>query len=420
MSFVLYLDRVCMGQAVKPIKEEFEITENWRMSVILMAFTLAYGLFEVPTGRMGDRYGVRRVLTRIVIWWSLFTMLTGACWGFWSLVVVRFLFGAGEAGAYPNAARVITRWFPLRERGRVQGLMLTSGLVGGSLSPALAAYIIEGFGWRTAFTAFGLVGVVWAIAFFFWFADDPARHPGVNELERDLIGTAGPSTEHRPIPWSLVLRNRSIWLLAAIICCSAFVSYVYFSWYPNYLQSARGVSQVRAGELSSLVLAGGAAGTLGGGFVVDFLARRRSMPRRIRQYFCCVAMIIAAAVLALAVLSDESLVSASLASVSLFAMLLFQSTWWSTAIEVSGPHTGALFGLMNGIGAIGAMSSQLFFGAFPDWREKQGYVGRDQWDPAFWVCVALLLVAAVMWLGVDSRKRIGDDHSPASGIGGNG
>src|SRR5262245_11363858 len=153
MAGVLYLDRICMGQAVEPIQRELDIS-NKRMSAVLMAFTLAYGLFEVPTGRLGDRLGGRRVLTRIVLWWSLFTALTGAAWGFWSLLAIRFLFGAGEAGAFPNAARIISRWFPLAERGRVQGLLLTASQLGSVVAPLLAAAVIEFMGWRWMFIAF--------------------------------------------------------------------------------------------------------------------------------------------------------------------------------------------------------------------------------------------------------------------------
>src|SRR5207244_3080579 len=125
LTGVLYLDRICMSQAVVPIQRELHLS-NTDMSYVMMAFTLSYGLFEIPTGRMGDRLGSRAVLTRIVLRWSAFTALTGACAGFVSLLFVRFLFGAGEAGAFPNAMRVIARWFPLRERGRVQGVMLAA------------------------------------------------------------------------------------------------------------------------------------------------------------------------------------------------------------------------------------------------------------------------------------------------------
>ncbi|MBY0513399.1 MAG: MFS transporter, partial [Gemmataceae bacterium] len=150
MAAVLYLDRICWSQANRSIRDELGLS-NTQMSLVMMAFTLAYGLFEVPTGRLGDRFGSRSVLTRIVVWWSAFTALTGACSGFGTLVLVRFLFGAGEAGAFPNAARVIARWFPVGERGRVQGLVLTAAQLGSVAAPAGAAYLIRGVGWRWAF-----------------------------------------------------------------------------------------------------------------------------------------------------------------------------------------------------------------------------------------------------------------------------
>lgn len=414
MAAILYLDRACFSAAVAPIEREFGITRESQMSIVMVAFTLAYGLFEIPTGRLGDRYGSRRTLTRVVAGWSIFTMLTAACWGLWSLVAVRFLFGAAEAGAFPNAARIIARWFPQAERGRVQGLMLTCAVAGSSLSPGLAAAVIDRFGWRAMFIAFGSVGIIWAIIFIRWFRDDPAEHPSANEAERAKIGTGGPPPEHRPIPWREVSRNRSIWLLAIIVSCTAFVSYVYLSWYPKYLQAARGVEQVRAGALASLVLAGGALGTLGGGFVVDHLTRKMAKPARARQLICAVAMVAAGVLLVFAVRADSPLLSAGLTCLSLCAMMSFQSTWWSSAIEVSGGHVGSLFGLMNGIGAVGAISSQYFFGAFADWRKDHGYLGRDQWDPSFYLCVAVLFIASACWLGVNVNRKISGESAKSA------
>ncbi|HYH63375.1 MAG TPA: MFS transporter, partial [Urbifossiella sp.] len=164
LAGVLYLDRICFGQAIDPMQRELGLT-NTQMGLVAMAFTIAYGLFEIPTGRLGDRFGSRSVLARIVIWWSVFTALTGAAWGFTSLLMIRFMFGAGEAGAFPNAARVISRWFPISERGRVQGVMLTAAQLGGAAAPLAAAAVIELAGWRWAFVVFGSVGVVWAVGF---------------------------------------------------------------------------------------------------------------------------------------------------------------------------------------------------------------------------------------------------------------
>ena len=412
MSLILYLDRVCMSKAVKSIQEEFDLSGK-RMAVILMAFTLAYGLFEIPTGRWGDRYGARRVLTRIVLWWSAFTALTAACFGFWSLVGVRFLFGAGEAGAYPNAARVITRWFPARERGRVQGLVLSAGLIGGSFAPALAAYVIQSYGWRAVFLMFGSVGVFWALLYFWWFRDDPALHASVNDAERAEIGPAGSPRVHSSIPWRQVFRTPTIWLLGTITSCNSFISYLYFSWYPTYLEKGREASPIQAGWLATLVLGAGAAGVLAGGIVVDRMSRYGVDPGRLRRRFCSVALALSACAMAGAVQANDAVLSASLTATSCLLMFLQQSTWWSSATEVSGPHVGSLFGLMNGLGVVGAMSSQFFFGAFVDWRKAEGYLGRDQWDPAFYVCVVVLAASGLCWTFVNLTRRVGDSPSPS-------
>lgn len=394
-----------MGQAVKPIQDEMGLT-NTEMSFVLMAFTLAYGIFEVPTGHWGDRVGSRRILARIVVWWSAFTMLTGACTGFLSLLFVRFLFGAGEAGAYPNMARIVDRWFARTERGRVQAWLLAGSLVGGSIAPFLAATLTSWLGWRWTFVCFGGVGVLWTIAFLRWFRDEPARHPSVNDAELRTIqaGRAIPDRHAAvvgSVPWRQVLANRNIWLLSTNIACMSFTSYLYFSWYPKYLQDARGLDFRTTGWLVSFVLGAGALGILLGGYLADRIGRASS-----RRWQGLVVDSLAALLLFASTLCDNPYAAVTCTSVSCLAMHAQQPVWWSSAIETSGKHVGALFGLMNGIGTIGAMSSQFFFGAFSDWRKSQGYVDRAQWDPAIVVCSMLLAVGAICWLFTDPAKRV--------------
>jgi MFS family permease len=405
LSFVLYLDRICMSQAVVPIQEELHLS-NGEMSLVLMAFTLAYGLFEVPTGHWGDRIGARAVLTRIALWWSVFTALTGACPNLAALLVVRFLFGAGEAGAYPNTARVVARWFPASERGRAQGLIIFAALLGGTASPVMAGHLIAAVGWRWAFLVFGLTGVLWAGAFWAWFHDEPAGHPAVNNAELQRIGSPGPAAggrHHAAIPWRAVFSNPSIWLLGAITTCGAFNAYLYYSWFPKYLQAGRGVGNIEAGWLAGLVLGCGAAGTLSGGLAADLVVRRGSDLGRARRWLGGGAFLLAAGFLLLAVRSESPRVSAVLTGLSYASAASAQSNWWSCAIETSGRHVGALFGLMNAMGVIGAMASQYFFGAFADWRAGQGVTGRAQWDPAFYVVAGVLLTASLCWFFYDTR-----------------
>ncbi len=408
LAAVLYLDRICMSQAVKPIREELKLSDG-EMSYVLMAFTVAYGLFEVPTGRWGDRVGGRAVLTRIALWWSAFTALTGAGFGLVSLVVIRFMFGAGEAGAYPNVARVLYRWVPAAERGRVQGLLLAAAQLGAVAAPTLAAYLIDAVGWRWTFAVFGALGVVWAVGFWLWFRDDPADHLGVNAAEWDLIraGTAAPEPTREPVPWRAVLSNPGIWLLGLSTTCAAFNTYFYFSWFPTYLMDARKVSNADAGWLSTLALAGSAVGVLAGGWAADRVTRLG--PPRVwgRRLLGAGSMAVAAASLWLGARCDSPPALAGLASVSTLAILFTLPTWWSAAIEQSGRHVGALFGLMNSLGVVGALASQWFVGAFSDWRKAQGYTGRAQWDPIFDVYVTVLLVGAVAWAAYRYRPLPG-------------
>lgn len=404
LSGVLYMDRICFSMAVKPITEELGLTKV-DMFWVMLAFTVAYGVFEVPVGRWGDRRGARSVLTRIALSWSLFTALTGACTGFWNLLLVRFLFGAGEAGAFPNAARVLARWFPDAERSRAQGLMLAASQAGSIMVMPLAAYLIEWFGWRSMFLIFGLLGVFWAAAFWFWFRDDPAQHPAVNDAERQHIGEgrAAQVSRHDPIPWRLIRGNPSIWLLSTIMVLAAFNSYFYYSWFPTYLKEARSVANVASGWLSMLPYVGTSLGTLAGGYISEWIVRNAADRDRAVRAYCGTAYLVAAGSLWCAVRSTDPWVLVGFAAVSCLCTASTLPTWWTCAIRISGRHVGALFGLMNMVGGIGAGLSQGFIAIFTDWRKSLGYSLQQQWDPVFYVYMGGLAAGAVCWSLYRSR-----------------
>lgn len=426
MTFVLYLDRVCMGQVAPAMQKELDISDT-RMGLIFAAFTLSYALFEVPTGRWGDRYGSRGVLTRIVIWWSAFTALTGAATGFWMLALTRFLFGAGEAGALPNSARVVRNWFPESGRGRAQGVVTTFMMIGGAASPIVSQKLIDLFGWRWAFVAFGFLGVAWAGAFYAWFRDTPSEHPLSNEAERQLIEGGKPARqatltdgetlapdlvaetgaeEHGPIPWGLVRRNANVWLLGLAMMTMSAIYYMLFSWYPKYLQSARGVSPDQSGNLSSMVLGAGAFGCLFGGWLTDWLVRVTGHGRWGRTLPSMVGAAMAGSGLLASVRTDSTLSASIFIAMACCGVQLQVPSWWACATQISGRHLGALFGLMNMIGAVGAISSQLFLGRFADWMKGRGFSGRAQWDPGFYVYVGVAVLGMIIWSLVDPRKTV--------------
>ena len=185
---ITYLDRVCISVAGPLMQRDLHIGPvGWGW--VTGMFTVSYCLFEIPTGVLGDRIGPRRVLTRIVIWWSAFTALTGAVTGYVPLLITRFLFGAGEAGAFPNASIVVSRWFPPARRATMCGVLLMSSQIGGALAPLLVVPIQSRYGWRASFFVFGALGIGWAGAWYAWFRDSPPHEAGqVRDSARNHAG----------------------------------------------------------------------------------------------------------------------------------------------------------------------------------------------------------------------------------------
>ncbi len=430
MTFVLYLDRVCMGKAAPRIQEELVIS-NGAMGWVHVAFQLSYAVFEIPTGRWGDRYGSRGVLMRIVIWWSIFTALTGASAGLAMLLVVRFLFGAGEAGALPNTARVLRSWFPESSRGRAQGTVTTAMLIGGAVAPVAAQFLIDQAGWRWSFVIFGLIGLGWAVSFYRWFRDEPADHPATNEAERRLIDAGRTSQEplplaeetlapdlvvdqgraHGPIPWDRVLSCANVWLLGGAMMTMSGIYYMLIFWYPTYLEKARGVTPQQAGWLSTMVLGAGAIGSFLGGWLTDWLVQRTGN----RRWGRTGQAVLGAGLAAVGFLSSVVTNSAGLASLFIalacLGVQLQLPAWWACATQVSGRHLGALFGMMNMIGGVGAILSELFVGYLADWMKSLGYSGRAQWDPALAVYVVVALIGLILWSLVNPEKTVEDPEA---------
>lgn len=455
LAFILYIDRICIGQAGTAIKADLRIS-NFQFGLVLVAFQIAYAIFEPTTGHWGDRYGSRRVLIRIVLWWSAFTALTGAVlwfeplglgpthyvqpdwfedpvgsgmWhqyeaypqpaivlfsSFYLLMIVRFLFGAGEAGALPNAARVISGWFPPGERGPPQALISTCAQIGGAVAPWLASIFITSpyIGWRWAFVIFGSLGVVWAWFFARGFRDDPATHPRVNQPEREYIlgrqaATAGSAApQAHGIPWRLTLRNPNIWLLGFANACTAFFSYMLFGWFPTYLKDGRGLGETESGWLGMLPYLFGAAGVLLGGYVGDWLTRRTGSRRLAMCSMGAIGLFLAGVLVGSSIYADAPLLAVLLCSAGYFFSYLQLAAWWATMADIGGRHLGALFGLCNMIGLAGGGISQVFLGWYADYMKGQGYLGRDQWDSAFYLYGGVLIVGSVLWLFMNPRRTV--------------
>ena len=408
LSLLLYIDRVCIGQAETSIRAELGLTKS-HMGWIFNAFMLAYCLFEVPTGHWGDRFGSRGVITRIVVWWSLFTALTGAAFGFWSLFAFRFLFGAGEAGAFPNAARVVTRWFPPGERGLARGAITTTSQLGGALAPPLAAALIGVVGWRWTFLVFGLLGVFWAALFYRWFRDNPAEHKAVSATEQQIIGHSPASAghaDHPPIPWLQVLASPNVWLLGTIMTVGATLFYMQFQWYPTYLKEARGLSDQNSGWFTGIVILGGAIGCIVGGVLSDFITRSTTERKWSRRLCGSGMLLLAFLSLASVRFTSHVLAATLLNAAALFCLQVSIPTWWTVVAEISGRHGAAMFGLMNSLGGLGVMAMNFLVGRVVDSREAAGLSPIECWRPVFDGVALGLGLGAVCWLLVNATRSL--------------
>src|SRR6267142_6022767 len=206
LAVVTYIDRVCISQAAPLITRDLGFTKE-QMGYVFSAFTLAYAVFEIPGGYLGDRMGARRVLMRIVIWWSFFTAATGWAFNFGSITATRFLFGAGEAGCFPNLTKAFTTWLPQEERVRAQGITWMSARWGGAFTPYLVYQTFQLMSWQHAFELFGALGVVWALFFYRWYRDNPRDNPRVNAAELRLMrGSDELAGGHGNVPWAKFIR----------------------------------------------------------------------------------------------------------------------------------------------------------------------------------------------------------------------
>ncbi|HEV2859982.1 MAG TPA: MFS transporter [Pyrinomonadaceae bacterium] len=406
LAALTYLDRLAISAAMPFIGEEFNLSPSQK-GYIFSAFTLTYALFEIPTGWMGDRFGTRRTLTRIVLWWSSFTALTGAAVGYKSMLAVRLLFGMGEAGAIPNSACTVSRWFPATQRGRAMGGVCIGHALGASLTPPLVIWMIQQQGWRLPFVEFGVLGAFWCLAWYWWFRDTPEEHPAVNRPEAQLIcaGREQAAARSHSIPWGVFLRSRNLLFLCAMYFAYGYSLYFYITWLPTYLIEARGFTPTAAGWFSSLPWVFGAVAFLCGGTLTDWLATRTGNKKIARCGVGAFGLSASAAMVLLGALTSSGVASALFFALALFFQFLTTPSVWATCMDIGGPRAGVVSGTTNTFGNLAGTLAPIVFGYV---LEK-----LHSWTLSFYVAAAFLAVGVVMWLFIDPRKPLEEKEVPA-------
>ena len=398
VAAITYADRLLISAAATAISRDFSLTPS-RMGMIFSAFALAYALFEVPSGWWGDVIGTRKALTRIVLCWSAFTILTGASVGFVSLLAVRFLFGACEAGAFPMIARTVSRWFPVSEQGRAMSTAFLGLALGASVTTPLALPLIAVHGWRTAFVAFGAIGSLWCLVWYAWFRDTPEEHPSVNqaELEKIRAGTT-PTPSHARIDWVRLVRSPNMLYICGMYFAYGYGLYFYITWLPTYLLKGRGFSAADAGWLSSMPWVVAAAGFVLGGYLTDRIAARTGSLRMARCALGATGYAISACALVAVALTPDRWVAAGLLAVASFFQMLTASAAWSVCLDVGRKNAGVVSGFMNTAGNLGGALAPVVMGYIVEYLHS--------WEYPFFVSAAVFGGGVLFWVMVNPRKAL--------------
>jgi len=407
---ITYMDRVVISAAIPSIEKEFgftDVTIGW----ILAAFQLAYALFQIPGGWLGDRFGPRKALAAVVIWWSTFTALTVVSWNATSMIIVRFLFGMGEAGAFPIATRSLSRWMLPSERGWAQGVTHAGSRLGGALTPILVVWIISHFGWRAPFVIFALVGIIWAIFWFWYYRDSPNDHAGVNAEERELISQAlgrrtAAGKQKAVVPWKQILTSPQMWLLAAMYACYGYSIGIYLQWFPKYLVDAHGFSLTQMGFYASLPLMAGVAGDIAGGWASDEVLKRTGNLKMARRIVAIAGFVLAGSMITVAINQTDPLIGVGFFALAVFGLELTVGVSWAVALDIGDEYAGSVSAVMNTSGNLGGTVA----------AAATGYlVTYYSWNAAFGVLAVLAAIAAFLFLWIDASKRV--YATPAAGAG---
>jgi MFS transporter, ACS family, glucarate transporter len=397
LAVITYVDRVCISKSAEFIMRDLNLTKV-QMGYAFTAFGWAYALFEIPGGWLGDKIGPRKVLMRVVMMWSLFTIATGWAWGLVSLVCFRFLFGVGEAGCFPNLTKAFTLWLPVQERVRAQGIMWLSARWGGAFTPLLVAWMLSFMEWRYTFLTFGMLGIVWAWFFYSWFRDNPKDHPSVNAAELAHIGDSGNGVDaHANVPWAKLLASPTVWMLWGQYFCMSYGWYFYVTWFPTYLKEEKTFADMTDWQRSLMAcvpLFFGGLGSIFCGLVSGPIARSSLGLAKTRRLMGFLGLAGAGVLLLGSTFLHNPFLAVLAIGMASFCNDLAMPGGWGACMDVGGKHTGSLSGSMNMMGnaggAVAPMAVPLILAAT-----------NNNWSINFYVFAAVYGLGALCWVFID-------------------
>lgn len=397
INMVCYTDRVCIAVAGPEMRKAFDLSQT-QMGLVFSIFSLSYFLGQTPWGMLADRLGARGLVSFAIAGWSMFTALTGIAWSFASLLVIRFIFGALESAFSPSIASAFGRWVPLNERSTSFGAFLGGGRLGGAITPPIAAFFLLRYDWRAPFFVFGAFGLLWAVAWYAWYRNQPEQHPRVDRTECQFIadGIQASMPGNKPTPWSSLLRSSRLLCLVAAAFGSTFMWQFYITWFPTYLREHRGMSMTEASYYSGLPLLLGMGATWLGGILTDLIGRRTD-DRFARTAIGLVSLSGGVILMSAGIWCSQAGLAAILMSFAAGAVDLYLGAAWSSATDIGGASGGAVAGIMNASSNCAGFASPVLMG----WVLQQ----FNNWNAVLLLGVATTCIAAVLWLFVNPRRQ---------------
>lgn len=398
VSVITFLDRMAIAVVGPLVQQDLKLSpQAW--SWVLNAYVLAYGLFEIPSGALGDKNGQRRELTRISVWWSGFTALTAWCSSFGQLFAVRFLFGMGAAGAYPNITGVLWRWLPARERARGQGVVWGASRLGGALAPAILVPVALTWGWRAVFGGLAVLGLAWAVVWRLWYHDRPAEQPGITAAELEEIGGQHGGALHRAVPWRRLLRLPQLWLLVAAYGFYAWGSWFFYNWFPTWMVRGAHFSNREMSVYASFPFLLGMVSNFAGGYLCDRLGLRYGFRTAYRTITFTSLALTSVMLVGMSVATSQFAIVV-FATASFAIMDLMLPAAWAMCMAIGGAYGGVASGVMNTSGQAGGFLCTLVFGYIVS--------GTGNYNVPVQVVAVMVLIAAVLFSRVDCTAGLKD------------
>ncbi len=388
LGMVTFLDRINISVAGSSIMQDLNLSPS-QWGWVQSAFILSYGLMQIPMGALGDRFGHRKILTGIVLWWSAFTAFTGLAGGLMSLLVIRFMFGVGEAGSSPCSTGVISRWFEKDEIGKAQGYVWAASRMGGALTPFVVIPVMMTVGWRAAFYLLGALGVVWAVVWWMYY----------REVNGEKLEVSGEKSERTSLTSNLLLltSNKQFWLICGMYFFYAFGSWFFFSWFPTFMELGRGFDKTELTYAVAVPFIMSMIGNIAGGHLTDRLTKRYGVKIG-RKALGSTSLAVSAVCMFLAAFIPGKMAVFVFLSLCFGIFDLMLPSAWALCIDLGKHHAGTVSGAMNTAGNIGGFCCGILFGELV---QQSG-----NYNLPLYMIAVMLVISAVLFAFINPEKPI--------------